>query len=296
MSIAEQHNVPAAWYPDQSVPNQLRWWDGRDWTSDVRPNGPAATAASTETPLLETRRGLHAVAAPAQGFGAATADQLRAWPPPQPEQRSDVQVPVRETPREWAANESVGAIKGWMAKSAGTVEEPSYSDHYVGSQPVDYFTEAAMAASEDLSTSASVAVPVESTASRKTIPFPAVPVESALDAPIAATRIAGSLSAFPPVEPMPEPTAVAAPHEDTVEEIAETSPYGDFSDWQPAAPGSTPEPVAETEVVAAPAPKEIRDLSAVTSHQVAPQGAVALSRRQLREMLGGPLTNGAEAV
>ena len=34
---------PAAWYPDPSVPGQLRWFDGTQWTGHVHPAaGPAA--------------------------------------------------------------------------------------------------------------------------------------------------------------------------------------------------------------------------------------------------------------
>lgn len=242
MSIAEQHNVPAAWYPDQSVPNQLRWWDGRSWTSDVRPleaptvDATAAEVPVAQTPLPETRRGLHAVATAAQGFGHATADQLRTWPAPEPDTRSDVDALVREVPRAWANNESVDAIKGFMAKAA---------------EPVDHI-------------------------------------------PLAATRIATPASSWSAVTPLNGP----------VEEV-------DLSNWQPATPESTPEPAASA--LSGPPASAVdvisegasRRLAAVPpfderaadepTNRVQPDIAVALTRRQLRELVGGPLTTGAEA-
>lgn len=29
--------MPAGWYPDQSGVEQLRWWDGDQWSAEVRP-------------------------------------------------------------------------------------------------------------------------------------------------------------------------------------------------------------------------------------------------------------------
>lgn len=34
----------AAWYPDQSVPDQLRWWDGAAWTHHIAPAIPTEPA------------------------------------------------------------------------------------------------------------------------------------------------------------------------------------------------------------------------------------------------------------
>ncbi|CAN5314392.1 hypothetical protein BH11ACT4_BH11ACT4_23900 [soil metagenome] len=248
MSIAEQHNVPAAWYPDQNVPGQLRWWDGHDWTADVRPLESAAKPApAAEAPLLETRHGLHAVAKPAQGFGHATPEELRAWPPPHSSQRSDVDVPVREMPREWSTNESVGTIKGWLGKSdepaapalaaPRAVDTPGYA-----TQPADYFIEAS----------------------------------SAADFPVADNPVADN--------------------------------YVDLNEWQPALPGRAVDPLASPQPSASPVERPpvtlveqpvYRGLSAVpnlpvAAHRPAPQGAVALTRRQLRELVG-PLTTGVEA-
>jgi hypothetical protein len=33
----ERGTIPAGWYPDQSGAEQLRWWDGEAWSSEVRP-------------------------------------------------------------------------------------------------------------------------------------------------------------------------------------------------------------------------------------------------------------------
>ena len=33
----ERGTIPAGWYPDQTGADQLRWWDGEAWSSDVRP-------------------------------------------------------------------------------------------------------------------------------------------------------------------------------------------------------------------------------------------------------------------
>ena len=48
-------NTPPGWFPDQSDPHQLRWWDGEAWTSNTAPK--PATAASgddyaTAAPLV----------------------------------------------------------------------------------------------------------------------------------------------------------------------------------------------------------------------------------------------------
>ncbi|MBG6054127.1 hypothetical protein IWX81_000517 [Salinibacterium sp. CAN_S4] len=37
MSIIQNTHVPAGWYPDGVAEGSLRWWDGTDWTHDVRP-------------------------------------------------------------------------------------------------------------------------------------------------------------------------------------------------------------------------------------------------------------------
>lgn len=37
VSLIERGTVPAGWYPDQSGADQLRWWDGQQWSTEVRP-------------------------------------------------------------------------------------------------------------------------------------------------------------------------------------------------------------------------------------------------------------------
>ena len=37
MSLIERGTIPAGWYPDQSGADQLRWWDGQAWSTEVRP-------------------------------------------------------------------------------------------------------------------------------------------------------------------------------------------------------------------------------------------------------------------
>jgi Protein of unknown function (DUF2510) len=37
MSIIQHTHVPAGWYLDGMAEGSLRWWDGSDWTNDVRP-------------------------------------------------------------------------------------------------------------------------------------------------------------------------------------------------------------------------------------------------------------------
>jgi len=37
MSLIERGTAIAGWYPDQSGAEQLRWWDGQQWSSEVRP-------------------------------------------------------------------------------------------------------------------------------------------------------------------------------------------------------------------------------------------------------------------
>lgn len=113
MSIAESQDVPAAWYPDRIHPGQLRWWDGRDWTDQVRPHVVAApepveivdsTPAFQAPPLLQSHRGVNVVAQPAQGFGHASPQQLRAWPAPRLEDRNQIPTPVSSIPTDWRHN------------------------------------------------------------------------------------------------------------------------------------------------------------------------------------------------
>lgn len=150
MSIAEHQHVPAAWYPDQTDPSQLRWWDGNDWTDDVRPMiaavpEPEAARAEPEVPLaqpdvpvMQTRRGLNSVVQHAQGFGHASPEQLRAWPPPSTAERKDVPTAVHEIPREWSAPAAPAAVAP-EASIAETIESAvSYS---ATPQPGEYFLE-----------------------------------------------------------------------------------------------------------------------------------------------------------
>ena len=37
MSIIQHTRAPAGWYSDGVADGSLRWWDGTDWTNDVRP-------------------------------------------------------------------------------------------------------------------------------------------------------------------------------------------------------------------------------------------------------------------
>jgi len=37
MSLIEHGTAIAGWYPDQSGAAQLRWWDGLQWSTEVRP-------------------------------------------------------------------------------------------------------------------------------------------------------------------------------------------------------------------------------------------------------------------
>lgn len=37
VSLIERGTIPAGWYPDQSGVDQLRWWDGQQWSTEVRP-------------------------------------------------------------------------------------------------------------------------------------------------------------------------------------------------------------------------------------------------------------------
>lgn len=256
--MAEQNDVPAAWYPDQNTPGQLRWWDGRDWTADVRPlSVPVASdspaSESSAASLLDSRHGLHAVAKPAEGFGHATSEQLRGWPPPQPEFRSEVEVPVREIPRNWSTNDSVGAIKSWMTKeadSAGPVEA-------VESVPAD-------AAVEDISVTRSYG---DLSDWQPAAPFSvAEPIAAVVEPPALAEPPVPTASAEPPVLAVPTVSA-------------ESSTFADKYVAPPTVEQSAPGPVPAT--LAPPQP-------------VHPQGAVALTRRQLRELVGGPLTTDVE--
>ena len=49
MSLIEHIRVPAGWYSDGIAVDCLRWWDGTDWTHDVRP-----IAAPTLVPVPPT--------------------------------------------------------------------------------------------------------------------------------------------------------------------------------------------------------------------------------------------------
>ncbi len=133
MSTAGHQNVPAAWYPDQSDPRQLRWWDGHGWTGEVRPAiaivpeaAPAAvspTAAQTPSAAqLEARRSLHAAPQPAPGFGQATPEQLRTWPPPSARERNQLPTSVNELPRQWGMSTRDDATQTWFEQAQKPVQ------------------------------------------------------------------------------------------------------------------------------------------------------------------------------
>ncbi|MCU1578868.1 MAG: hypothetical protein JWP19_1072 [Rhodoglobus sp.] len=158
MSIAEHQDVPAAWYPDRTDPSQLRWWDGGDWTDDVRPMiaavpQPEAARAEPDVPVMQTRRGLHAVAQHAQGFGHASAEQLRAWPPPSIGERKDIHTAVHEVPREWSAPAEAAPVAPEATVAETIVPETAVAESTVAEtiesdlsysdlpQPGEYFLE-----------------------------------------------------------------------------------------------------------------------------------------------------------
>lgn len=48
---------PPAWHPDPSDPNQLRWWDGSQWTSHTQPLTPNLEQPTPATPPQQTLSG-----------------------------------------------------------------------------------------------------------------------------------------------------------------------------------------------------------------------------------------------
>ncbi|UOQ89478.1 DUF4041 domain-containing protein [Agromyces endophyticus] len=43
-------NAPAGWFPDETTPNTLRWWDGQQWTDHRSPAAPDVAAAAQPVP------------------------------------------------------------------------------------------------------------------------------------------------------------------------------------------------------------------------------------------------------
>ncbi|MGV8896414.1 MAG: DUF2510 domain-containing protein [Rhodoglobus sp.] len=81
MSLIQHAHVPAGWYPDGVADDSLRWWDGTDWTNDVR---------SVAAPIL--------VAVPPMDVEYVPAESLAIEPTPviTPETVFDLLTPVPE--------------------------------------------------------------------------------------------------------------------------------------------------------------------------------------------------------
>ncbi len=312
MSIAEQHNVPAAWYPDLNVPNQLRWWDGRAWGFDVRPieaEVEVAPPAEIVEPTPQPQPILHALARPTESYGHATPEQLRAWPPPQSEQRNEPGVASIE--QDWSTAELADDIQRWTPRAdepVPSVAEPAYAaavfdipiaaariasptmpDSF--SHPVD--PAQATHAHDDLNNwqpaTAAGAVPLRPATENSAATPPFAAQLFATEAPSAGAGWADSrtpeqatfrgLSAVPPFERIVEPPAESTPAQRT--------------EW-PLEPAGTPaRPASPRPAEAAPAPAQ--PYLPPPAQPRAPAVPAALTRRQLRELVG-PLTIGTEAM
>ena len=75
----ERGTIPAGWYPDQSGADQLRWWDGQAWSTEVRPlvidMVPDFASSRTSTSRLASTPERSAPAP--HGTAALTRRQLR---------------------------------------------------------------------------------------------------------------------------------------------------------------------------------------------------------------------------
>ena len=52
-------SIPAGWFPDEHIPGKDRYWDGDQWTTEIRDSvqpGPAPPTAYSEIPLDEAPR------------------------------------------------------------------------------------------------------------------------------------------------------------------------------------------------------------------------------------------------
>ncbi|MBC7591316.1 MAG: DUF2510 domain-containing protein [Salinibacterium sp.] len=63
MSTIEHTKVPAGWYSDGVANGSLRWWDGRDWTTDVRPVA-APVLVSVEPAVVDYVPGISSIIEP----------------------------------------------------------------------------------------------------------------------------------------------------------------------------------------------------------------------------------------
>lgn len=46
-------NAPAGWFPDETTPNTLRWWDGQQWTDHRSPAAPGVATAAQPAPSVQ---------------------------------------------------------------------------------------------------------------------------------------------------------------------------------------------------------------------------------------------------
>src|SRR5450756_1488849 len=79
--------TPEGWYPDQEIPNTLRWWDGQQWTEHRAPvvQAPQETApVQPVAPLVEPDP---VVSPPSTPLTAAAAPPQPHSPTQQPESR-----------------------------------------------------------------------------------------------------------------------------------------------------------------------------------------------------------------
>ncbi len=73
--------TPEGWYPDQEIPNTLRWWDGQQWTEHRAPVVQAAQEAAPVQPVARTVEPGPMASPPST---PVTAETTVAAPYPQP--------------------------------------------------------------------------------------------------------------------------------------------------------------------------------------------------------------------
>src|SRR5690625_7545737 len=72
-------SVPAGWYPDPQVPNQIRWWDGERWSDHVAPHAKKDyVAAAAQLSRKDARQRVAELEELVDSYGLKPVEEARA--------------------------------------------------------------------------------------------------------------------------------------------------------------------------------------------------------------------------